>query len=109
MFWAFWTVSLLQELRCKTGRTGAINALVRVTKLRRNFSQRTHAIHPIGPQTHVLGQFGPFRYCMNFSAKRAELVQLMDRIVQRSRVRIFCNERSRCTPFEPKLMFGAFG
>jgi hypothetical protein len=33
------TVSLLHELWCKTGRTGAINALVHATKSRHNFSQ----------------------------------------------------------------------
>ena len=53
MFWcisyyldAFGTVWLLYETRCKTGRT---SAKVRATNLRRNFSQRTHPIHPIGP------------------------------------------------------------
>jgi hypothetical protein len=25
------------------------------------FSQRMHRIHPIGPETHVLGRFGLFR------------------------------------------------
>jgi hypothetical protein len=74
MFWAFRTISLLHELWCKTGSTGAINALVRATKSRRNFSQRTHPIHPIGPQTHVLWRFRPFRYCKKFGAKCAELV-----------------------------------
>src|SRR6185437_735352 len=46
-------------------------------------------------------------------AKRAELVQ---KFVPRSRVRIFRNERTRSTPFDPKLIFwcisyhlGAFG
>ena len=34
------------ETRCTTGRT---SAKVRATKSRRNFSQRTHPIHPIGP------------------------------------------------------------
>src|SRR6185312_3426883 len=43
---AFGTVWLPFETRCKTGRT---SAKVRATKLRRNFSQRTHLIHPIGP------------------------------------------------------------
>ena len=42
---AFGTVLLPHETRCKTGRT---SAKVRATKSRRNFSQRTHAIHPIG-------------------------------------------------------------
>ena len=53
MFWcvllylsAFRTVWLPYETRCKTGRT---SAKVRATKSRRNFSQRTHPIHPIGP------------------------------------------------------------
>jgi hypothetical protein len=34
-FVAFRTISLLHQLRCKTGRTGAISALVRATKSRR--------------------------------------------------------------------------
>ena len=53
MFWcvffylgALKTVWLPYETRCKTGRTSAI---VRATKLCRNFSQQTHPIHPIGP------------------------------------------------------------
>ena len=53
MFWcvsynfgAFWTVWLSYETRCKTGRTGA---KLRATKSRRNFSQRTNPIDPIGP------------------------------------------------------------
>ena len=54
-----------------------------------------------------------FRYCTKLGAKRAELVQLMQKFVQRCLVR---NERSRSTPLDPKLMFwcvsfrlGAFG
>ena len=43
---AFGTVWLPYETRCKTGRT---SAKVRATKSRRNFSQRMHPIHPIGP------------------------------------------------------------
>jgi len=43
---AFGTVWLPYETRCKTGRT---SAKVRATKWRRNFSQRMHPIHPIGP------------------------------------------------------------
>src|SRR6185503_3361487 len=41
----FRTVWLPYETRCKTGRS---SAKVRATKSRRNFSQRTHPIHPIG-------------------------------------------------------------
>ena len=43
---AFGTIWLPYVTRCKTGRT---SAKVRATKSRRNFSQRTHPIHPIGP------------------------------------------------------------
>src|SRR6185437_1496585 len=50
MFWcvlyylgALRTVWLRYETRCKIGRTSAI---VRATKSRRNFSQRTHTINP---------------------------------------------------------------
>jgi hypothetical protein len=107
-FGAFWTVSLLQVLRCKTRWTGAINALVRATRSRQNFSQRTHPIHPIGPETHDLWRFGPFRYCMNLDAKWAELLQLMHKFVQRSRVRIFCIERTRSTLLHSNSYFGAF-
>ena len=52
-FWCVWyylgefgTVWLPYETRCKTVRT---SAKVRATKSRRNFSQRTHPIHSIGP------------------------------------------------------------
>src|SRR6185312_5814941 len=53
MFWcvlyhlgAFGTIWLPYETRCKTGRN---SAKVCATKSRRNFSQRTHPIHPIAP------------------------------------------------------------
>ena len=55
----------------------------------------------------------PFGYLTKLSAKRAELVQ---KFVPRSRVRFFCNERTRSTLLDPKLTFlcvsyylGAFG
>ena len=47
----FGTVWLPYETRWKTGRT---SAKVRAAKSRRNFSQRTHPIHSIGPKTDVL-------------------------------------------------------
>ena len=43
---AFGTVWLPYETRCNTGRT---SAKVRATKSHRNYSQRAHPIHPIGP------------------------------------------------------------
>src|SRR6185312_3241941 len=39
---------------------------------------------------------------MKLGAKRAELVQ---KFVPQSRVGIFCNEQTRSTPLDPKLMF----
>jgi hypothetical protein len=104
-FGAFRTDSLLHECRCKTDRTCAINAQVCWTKLRRNLSQRTHWIHSIGPKTNVLGRFGPFRYCRKVDAKLAGLVPLTHKFAKRGYVGIFCNERTRSTPLDPKLMF----
>ena len=51
---ALGTVWLPYETRCKTGRD---SAKVCETKSHRNFSQRTHPIHPIGPKTDVSGCF----------------------------------------------------
>ena len=42
---------------------------------------------------------------MKLDAKLAELVQLMQKFVQRSRVGIFRNDRTRSTPLDPKLIF----
>jgi hypothetical protein len=98
-------ISLLHKSRCKTGRTCAINAKVHKRKLRRNFSQRTHPIHSIGPKTHVLGRFAPFRYGMKVDAKLAELVPLSHTFAKQSRVGIFHNKRTRSTPLDSKLMF----
>ena len=52
---AFGTVWLPYETRSKTGRT---SAKVRATKSRRNFSQRTHPIHP---HWTLNCRFGAFR------------------------------------------------
>ena len=58
---AFWAVWLPYETRCKTGRT---SAKVRAVRSRRNYSKRTHPIHPIGPKlmfwcvSYYLGAFG---------------------------------------------------
>ena len=46
-----------------------------------------------------------FRNCMKLSAQRCELVQLMQKFMPPSHVRIFCNERIQYTPLDPKLMF----
>ena len=99
---------------------GRTSAKVHATKLRRNFSQRTHPIHPHWTLNYHFGGFctiwvhsGPFCCLTKLDAKRAELVQ---KFVPRSRVGIFCNKRTRSTALDPKLTFwsvsyylGAFG
>ena len=47
-------------------------------------------------------QLGQFGCLMNLGGKRAELVQ---NFVRRSRIEIFCDERTRSTPLDPKLLF----
>ena len=115
MFWcvsyylgAFGTVWLPYETRSKTGRT---SAKVRNRKSRRNFSQRTHPFHPIGPQTHVLAHFVLFG-CIWDNCLPYETRCKMDRTsakssFPRSRIEIFRNERtlSHCIL---KLCFGVF-
>src|SRR6185312_5354583 len=92
------TVWLPYETRCKTGRT---SAKVRATKLRRNFLQRTHPIHPIRPLTDILVHF------IQFGCIRGRLValrnsvrngpKLVQKFVPRSRVGIFRKERTSST------------
>ena len=48
---------------------------------------------------------GLFRNCMKLGAKWCELVQLMQKFVPRSHIRIFRNERTQSTPLDPKLKF----
>ena len=112
MFWcisyylsAFGTVWLPYETRCKTGRT---SAKVRAMKSSRNFSQRTHPIHPLEPKltfwciSYYLGHSGPFGCLTKLGAKPAKLVQ---KFVPRSRDRIFCKERTRSNPLDSELTF----
>jgi hypothetical protein len=42
---------------------------------------------------------------MKVDAKLAELVPLSHKFAKQSRVGIFHNERTRSTPFDPKLVF----
>ena len=51
---------------------------------------------------------GPFCYCTKLAAKRAKLVQLMQKFVPRCLVRIFRNKRSRSTPLDLNSCFSAF-
>jgi len=94
------------------GRTCAINAKVQATKSCRNFSLRTRPIHTIGLENSCFVAFrkvwvhlGPFCYCTKLGAKWAELVQLMEKFMPRSRVRTFRYELTRYTPWDLELMF----
>ena len=46
-----------------------------------------------------------FHYCLKLGAKLAELVQKMQKFVQRSRVGIFRNKGTQSIPLDPKLIF----
>ena len=47
----------------------------------------------------------PFRYCTKLAAKRAKLVQFMQKFRPRCLVKFFCNDHSRSTLLDPKIMF----
>ena len=47
---------------------------------------------------------GSFRNCIKLDAKQGELVQLIQKFVPRSHVRISRNERTQSTPLDPKLI-----
>ena len=106
---AFGTVWLPYETRWKMGRT---SANLRATKSRQNFSQRTHSIHPIWPETDVLVHFvpflahpGPFGCVTKLVAKLAQLVQ---KFVPRSRVGMFRKECTRSTHWTLNSCFCVF-
>ena len=90
------------------GQSGAINAKVRVT-----MSRTTNVPDPhhwtlnscFSVFRNVWVPLGPFRYCTELGAKWAELVQLMQKFMPRSRVKAFRYKRTRNTPWDPKLMF----
>ena len=119
MFWcisyrlgAFGIALLWKSTQCKMGWIGAINAKVCATKSLRNFSKPLHPIHPIGPLNSCFGAFhsarvhlGMFRYVSKLIAKRAEVVQLMQKFVPWSHIGIFRNKRTRSIPLDTKLMF----
>ena len=54
---------------------------------------------------NVWVHLGTFCSCTKLGAKWAELVQLMQKFMPRSRVGTFRYERTRNTPWDPKLMF----
>ena len=101
---AFGTIWLRYEIRSKMGRT---SAKFRATKSSRNFSQRTHPIHPIASYIYVLVRFVLFGCIWDSLVALQHSVQNepMWCFMPRSRVRIFRNERTRSTPLDSKHMF----
>jgi len=79
----------------------------------RNDRTRSTPLEPKLTFWCVSYHLGPLCFLTKLRAKRSELVQ---KFVPRSRVGILCNEQTRSTPLDPKLMFwcvsyhlGAFG
>ena len=108
---------------CKMGWTGAINAKVRATKSRRNFFETSP---PVPAHRTLNSSFGTFHsvrvhlrlfcYGSKLGAKWAELVQLMQKYMPWSHIRIIRNKCTRSTALDPNIMFwcisyclGAFG
>ena len=105
---AFWIVLLLHEAWCKTGWTGAINVKVHTTKLRRKFF-KTYTPDPphwtvnscFGASRSVWVHFGLYHYCAKLVAKWVELVQLVQKFVPWSRIRIFLQRKHPVHPVGP--------
>jgi len=119
MFWCvsfhsdvFWTVSLLHETWCKSAKLVQLMQKFVPWYLIRIFATNAPDTHHwtlnscFGAFLSVWGHLEPFCYCMKLAAKRAKLVQVMQKFVRRCLVRSFCNESSRSTLLDPKLMFG---
>ena len=93
------------ETRSKTGQTSAKFC---ATKSRRNFSQRTHPIHPSGPKLMfwcVLFYLGASRTVWLRYEIRCKTGRTSAKVRARSRFGIFRNECTQSTPLNPKLMF----
>ena len=129
MFWcvsfrlgAFGTVLLLHKTCCCAKLVQLMQKFVQryLVRIFRNERSRSTPLDPKLMFWCISVPFGcilkQFLYCTKLGAKRAKLVQLLQKFVQRCLVRIFRNERSRSTPLDPKLIFwcvsfrlGAFG
>ena len=113
---AFGTISLLTKLSAK--RAEVVQKFVPRSRVG-NFCNKHTRSTPLDPKltfsyvSYYLGALGTVWLPYETRCKTAELVQ---KFVPRSRVGIFCNERTRSTPLDPKLPFwyvsyylGAFG
>jgi hypothetical protein len=107
---AFGTILLPYETNFKMCRTGQLMQKFvpwnRVEIFRNKRSRSPHLIlnSCFGAFRTRWVHLGPFCCLTKLISKQAELVQLMQKFVPWSRVRIFQNERTRSTPLYPKLM-----
>ena len=105
VFGAFGSILLLYDTRFKTGQTVVINAKVAADVVTTNAPNPPHRT----PNSSfvvfcsVWLHLEPFRYCMKLGAKWAEQMQLMQKFMPQSCIRIFCNKSTLSTP-----CFGAF-
>ena len=102
---AFGTVWLPHKTRCKTGRT---SAKVCATKSRRNFSQRTHPILPIGPLKTfwcVSYYLGAFRTVWLPYETRCKTGRTSAKVRAMKSRQNFTQRTHRSTPLDPKLTF----
>ena len=72
------------------------------------FLKRSHPIHPVLPNTHVWCIFEVLVSVDKSNAKPAPEGRSGHLWSEKTCSRFFRNERTRFTPFDPKLMFGAF-
>jgi hypothetical protein len=108
MYWSISDCFVTKRTLVQIRTNSVINAQIRATKSRPNFSQRRHLIHPIGPQTHVFEHFGRFRYYTSFGANRIELVPLMHKFVHNVELDIFITNAPDTPNWTLDSCFAAF-
>ena len=95
-------------------KPGPINARVRATKSRQNFSKPTHPIHTMDPKLRFscvsfrLVAFGTIMLLHKLDAKRAKMVQLMQKFVPRCLVRSVAMNAPDPHHWNINSCFGAF-
>ena len=114
-FGCIWeTIWLLHKTRCKIGQPGAIKAEVRATKSRQKFSNECSRstywtlISCFHAFLSIWVHLGPFRDHTKLKAKRAKLVQLMQKFVPWCPVTIFTTNTPDPHHWTPISCFGTF-
>jgi hypothetical protein len=108
---AFGTVLLPYETHSKMGRIGAINAKVRAMKSCMNFLHRTHPITPLYPKlmlwciSYIMDVFQTISLQHETQWRTSQIGAINAKVRATKVCRNFSHERTRSTPFDPKLMF----